>query len=69
MSRENEGLIVAIGFGVIIGVVLGGSALFAAVQCGAKTPGMDSDWGPVQGCMVKVNGKWVPYDRWRVVDE
>ena len=46
-------------------------ACCSSYECSAKAnaSGIESEWGPVKGCMVKVKGRWVPYDRWRAVDE
>ena len=40
-------------------------------QCRAKADkqGLQFDYGIVQGCMVKYNGKWVDYDRLRYTEE
>lgn len=34
----------------------------------AKAQGLECDWGFIQGCMVKVDGKWIDYDRLRIMD-
>lgn len=33
----------------------------------AEKMGFKSDWGPVQGCMIKTPAGWVPIDAYRVV--
>lgn len=40
-------------------------------QCRAKAvkQELQYDYGIVQGCMVKYNGKWVDYDRLRYTEE
>ena len=55
---------------VFLGVALGGYLVFDYNQCHtkAKMQGYECEWGPVQGCMVKVDGKWVDYDKWRVME-
>lgn len=34
----------------------------------AEMQGYECSWGPIQGCMVKIDGKWVDYDKWRVME-
>jgi len=37
-------------------------------QAKAKAQSLEFDWGPLKGCMVKVNGQWVDYNRFRVMN-
>lgn len=39
-------------------------------QCKAKAKkmGFESDWGPVQGCMIKVKGQWIDINKYRIAD-
>lgn len=50
------------------------AALFAGIiwlvgtyTCSAKwnNSGMNSSWGPVQGCLIQHNGRWIPADNFR----
>lgn len=54
-------------FFVIIAI---GGLLFSYTKCHSKAQmqGYECQWGPIQGCMVKVDGKWVDYDKWRVME-
>ena len=38
--------------------------------CDSKTmeQGLEHKWGPFKGCLIKVDGKWVDYDKWRVME-
>lgn len=51
---------------LIIGAVWG----LPYYQCATKAEiqGMDYSFGIIQGCMVKQNGKWIDYNRLRVID-
>lgn len=58
---------------MVILVILG---IFGAVMaspyfgCRAKAEaqGLECEWGIFQGCMVKIDGKWIDYDRLRIMD-
>lgn len=41
-----------------------------AYTCTAKAEiqGYECEWGLLTGCMVKIDGKWVDYDKWRVTE-
>lgn len=48
-----------------------GSCSFTEYQCKtkAKIQNMQYSWGIIQGCMVKEkNGKWIDYERYRVME-
>lgn len=34
----------------------------------AKKMGLESEWGPVQGCMVKTQKRWLPIEALRDID-
>lgn len=34
----------------------------------AMEQGLENRWGPFKGCLIKVDGKWVDYDKWRVME-
>ena len=44
---------------------------FEAAQCGkkAKMMGLEHDYGPFTGCMVKVGNRYAPINYIRIVDE
>jgi hypothetical protein len=33
----------------------------------ASTMGFESNYGPVQGCMIKVKGAWIPVESYRTL--
>lgn len=39
-------------------------------ECGAKAEkqGYEHSWGIVEGCMMKIDGKWIDYDKWRAME-
>lgn len=55
---------------IIVGVILL-PAIVDSSMCRAKArkQGLQSDYGIIQGCMVKYNGKWIDYDRLRYTEE
>lgn len=40
-------------------------------SCGSRAEkmGFRGDWGPIQGCMVKVDRQWIPIESYRVLAE
>lgn len=50
--------------------ILIGAVSFNSYECHtkAKMQGYECSWGIVQGCMVKVDEKWVDYDKWRIFE-
>lgn len=62
--------------GVVVGLILivllgGGALVINAFKCAARwqASGIQTDFGPLQGCLIFYNGKWIPEDRYRAVDE
>ncbi len=55
----------------IIGVTLIGGILWNSAACNAKwtRSGFESDYGIIQGCVIKVKGRWIPEERYRDLDE
>ena len=55
--------------GVILLCLL--TSYFYAYQCRTKAiiQELDWSWGPIQGCMVKQDGKWIDYDRLRYMND
>lgn len=43
---------------------------FPTMQCQEKAElqGYDCKWSLVTGCMIKVDGNWVDYTKWRVTE-
>lgn len=59
MSTDKD----AVGLGVsltMLAIIFGGAAIIGSYSCSAKAEKMDlkSDWGPLQGCMVKTPNGW-----------
>lgn len=38
------------------------AAWFSNEQCAQKFQDYEHQWGPIQGCLVKYDGKWIPAD-------
>lgn len=55
---------------VIIILLMASGVFLPKVQCKAKAEkmGFECDWGFVQGCMIKVNGKWMSMESYRVIE-
>lgn len=66
----SDGWYIALGILFMAGIALLLGA-FDYAQCRAKTNMMqvERSWGPLQGCMIKHKGQWVPLDRFRVLDD
>ena len=49
---------------------LGASYCSEWYSCDSKSmeQGLEHQWGPFKGCLIKVDGKWVDYDKWRVME-
>lgn len=41
---------------------------FESRQPKASMQGFECSYSPLQGCMVKVDGNWIDYDRLRVIE-
>lgn len=52
---------------VIVGLIWGGIALDRS-SCTSKwqQAGFEADYGPLKGCLIKVNGAWLPADQYIV---
>lgn len=61
----------AIGLMVTIAFVVGLSYVIALPPCEAKAKrmGLRYEYGLLEGCMVKVDNRWIPLDSYRVVAE
>jgi len=56
---------------LILVLLLCGGIVFKYIQCHAKAEkqGMECSWGPIQGCMVKMqDGTWMDYNRLRYME-
>lgn len=67
--KEFIGLLVVIG--IAITMIFGFYAIPCYLVCHSKADkqGLECEWGPIQGCMVKMpDGKWMDYDRLRYME-
>lgn len=44
-----------------------GYFIFSPISCSSKFPGMSTDWGPIQGCLVNTSEGWIPAENYRVL--
>ena len=71
MYEDNTGCIIFFVATVVIALV---TFLIAyplpRYECSIKAEkqGLEYDFGLIQGCMVKIDGKWVDYDRFRIME-
>lgn len=65
LNNKNETLL-----SCIISLIIGGTCIIRGVQCHLKASKqeMECSYNPLQGCMVKVDGKWIDYNRLRVME-
>lgn len=54
---------------VIVALLLLASLPLSSYQCKSRWPDYETSYGLVQGCLVKNNGKWIPDDGMRAVDQ
>ena len=68
MNDENTATIMVV---LVIGFILFLSYLGCAAQCSSKAQfqGLQYDYGIMTGCMVKVDGKWMDYERLRYTND
>ena len=57
-------------YALLISLIIGGTCIIRGVQCHLKASKqeMECSYKPLQGCMVKVDGKWIDYNRLRVME-
>lgn len=67
--NNTENIINAIVTAFVI-LLIASAVYFKKTQCSAKAQkmGFECDWGFVQGCMIKVNEKWMPMNSYRVIE-
>lgn len=55
---------------VLILACLGVSYCSESYTCDSKASeqGLEHQWGPFKGCLIKVEGRWIDYDKWRVME-
>lgn len=70
MSNNEESLVALFLYALLLAAVIGGLCLFKYASCHSKASmqGFECSYSPFQGCMVKVDGKWIDYDRLRIME-
>lgn len=59
-------LVIAGGCAAVFGVALAGDRYTCIEKAEAQK--LEHQWGPFKGCLIKVDGKWIDYDKWRVME-
>lgn len=54
----------------VVGIVTVPAYVFASNQCSSKAAVLNADYkfGFYEGCFIKEDGKWVDYDRYRIIN-
>jgi len=57
-------------YSFLLAVIFGGLCVIGYVKCHAKASkqGLECSYMPLQGCMVKIDGKWIDYERLRITE-
>ena len=65
---EAAGAIIMI-VGTIV-IIYGVMVWWPSFQCKQKVApsGNECSWDIFAGCQVKINGQWIPYEKWRVFE-
>lgn len=55
---------------VVLGLVYGSMIWWPSFQCEQKVApsGYECTWDFFAGCQVNIDGRWVPYEKWRVFE-
>ena len=55
---------------VVLGLVYGCMIWWPSFQCEQKVApsGYECTWDFFAGCQVNIDGRWVPYEKWRVFE-
>lgn len=69
MSRGFSDLAIALSLCVVVVIVVGVANLTSFAKCSSRgrLMGPEYSWGPVQGCMVKYRGHWLPIEAIREI--
>jgi hypothetical protein len=61
---EEDFIVMIIGSAVLLLIIGGIAAAFDYASCNSKASAMhvEKTWGPLQGCIVKYRGAYVPID-------
>jgi hypothetical protein len=51
----------------IIAAIIGVAIIFSSYRCSAHWAGsgMSTNYGPIQGCLIQHDGKWIPEQNYR----
>lgn len=60
-------LFMVIAFAILAGVTC--TIKFATCHFKASKQDLECSYIPLQGCMVKIDGKWIDYDRLRLIEQ
>lgn len=67
MDRDFAAFLVSVL--LVAAIMTLGALLFGWTTCmnKARMAQVEHSFGPLQGCMVRINGQWVPIENWRVL--
>lgn len=70
IKEEGEALLIIIIPTIILIIGIIGGIKFSEYECQQKAnfQELEYHWGFVEGCMVKKDGKWIDYDRYRIFE-
>jgi len=64
------------GYQIVAAVVLFSAAFLFSYACNdlscsslGREAGVQTKYTALSGCFVKINGKWIPENRWRTIEE
>lgn len=55
---------------ILIAIMYGAMIWYPKFLCEQRVEptGYECNWTFFAGCLIKVNGQWIPYDKWRVIE-
>ena len=55
---------------VVLGLVYGSMIWWPSFECEQKVapPGYECTWDFFAGCQMNIDGRWIPYEKWRVFE-
>lgn len=58
-----------VGLCLLVSPIIGLAAFIDSTECSSKSAAMEFEksWGPFQGCMIRVDGKFMPLASYKVV--
>lgn len=71
MTSEDilVGLFMTVFFVLLIGGTITVGLWLNVTKCNAQFADFEHRWGVWEGCMLKTDGKWIPDERYRVLEE